>query len=52
LPDNIPALGDRCEVLAAYRWGGCQHKVLAQLKLGYADGGWDEQYLEYPGCEC
>ena len=39
LLDNIPARGDQCEVLAARGGGGCQHEVLAQLKLSSADGG-------------
>ena len=29
LPENNPARGDRCEVLAAYGYGGGQHEVLA-----------------------
>ena len=39
LPENNPARGYRCEVLAAYGYGGGQHDVLAQLKLSRADGG-------------
>ena len=39
LPENIQARDDRCEVLAAYGYGGGQHDVLAQLKLSSADGG-------------
>ena len=39
LPENNPARGDRCEVLAAYWYGGGQHDLLAQLKLSSADGG-------------
>ena len=48
LPENNPARGDRCEILAAYGYGGGQHEVLAQLKLSSAD----KQCLECPGCDC
>ena len=45
--DNIPARGDRCEVLAARGGGGGQHKVLAlaQLKLSGAES---LQMTKYP----
>ena len=39
LPENDPAHGDCCEVLAAYWYGDGQHDLLAQLKLSSADGG-------------
>jgi hypothetical protein len=42
----------RVAIGPAYRWGGCQPQVLAQLKSSRADGGWDKRCLEYPGCHC
>jgi hypothetical protein len=39
LQDNNPARGDLCAVLAARKRSGCQHEVLAQMKLSRADGG-------------
>ncbi len=39
LLENVPASGNRCEVLVARGGGGGQHVVLAQLELSCADGG-------------